>query len=123
MAAASYRGRGRRGFALVEQVVAVTVLGVGLLALAGGGLRLQHATRRALLDDAALRVATARVERLSAQPCAAIASGAEDAGPIAERWTVAGVDPVRAVEHHLRYAMDAHSIARRHRTAVLCKGG
>ena len=106
----------RRGFTLVEQLVAVTVLGVGLLSLAGGGVALQRRARHALVHGDAASRAAARLERLAATPCAGLADGA-GAG---ERWMVEGDGPARTVRYEVGHAVDGATGVRRFTGAVRC---
>ena len=79
----------RRGFTLVELIVALLLVDVALLALVGAAAGL---TRRLGASGARLRalgVATARLERIASRSCLAAASGdtAWSTG-IHEWWTI-----------------------------------
>ena len=83
------RKRGRKGFTLVEVVVATTVLTVGLLGVAGATAvvvrRLGDEARRSRADAVARR----RLEWLAAAgSCTALAAGSALEGAVEERWTV-----------------------------------
>jgi len=78
----------RRGFTLVECLVAVTLLAVGMLALSATTLTVERTDGRAARRDAAATLAWARLEALRGTPCAARANGGAAAGGIAEHWRV-----------------------------------
>ena len=81
--------RSRTGFTLVECLVAVTLLAVGLLGLAGTSLAVQRLTTSAARRAGAAAMAWARLERLRGTACAARASGASASHGLAESWSVA----------------------------------
>lgn len=115
---ARHTRRPRRGFTLLEQLVALTVLGVGLLSLAGGGVELQRRARHAMVHGDAAGRAAARLERLAATPCADLASGADDAA--GQRWTVSGTGPLRTVRYEVDHAMAGTAGTRRYDAALRC---
>jgi len=79
----------RRGFTLVEVLVAVLVLAVGLAALARGAAHAVVAMADARGEgDAAWRAAR-RLELLRAMPCAVRADGDSADARFTERWTIA----------------------------------
>lgn len=106
--------RGRRGFSLVEVIVATLVLGLGVV-----GLVTASATTSQLLGESrrATRAAQAAERRLEllrqtaalAPACGLLASGSvvTPADGISERWTVSGSGPAR------RASVEVGWIARR----------
>lgn len=87
--------RARRGVTLLEQVMALTILSVGLLAVASAGNLLHRGARHALRAAQAVAVAAAWRERLTAAGCAGAAGGtAADAG-LQVRWTAEELGAVR----------------------------
>ncbi|MEP6571640.1 MAG: type II secretion system protein [Gemmatimonadota bacterium] len=92
-----------RGFTLVETLIAIVVLGLGVLPLAGVAMlstRLLIQGRSATL---AATIATSRIEDLRraagrVPACAAVASGsAAHSGGIVEDWSVSGGGSLRTV--------------------------
>ena len=88
--------RARSGFTIVEVLVAVMILGVGVVALAGSSAMVTRMIGRGKVDTRAAQLATQRVEALrllaySTTPrCTALANG----GPVVTSnvtiaWTVA----------------------------------
>jgi prepilin-type N-terminal cleavage/methylation domain-containing protein len=76
------------GFTLVELLVALVVLSVGVLGLAGSArLLLRQATWSAVRARAA-SLADVRFELVAAGGCAVAAGGSRDVDGIAEAWSV-----------------------------------
>jgi prepilin-type N-terminal cleavage/methylation domain-containing protein len=79
----------RRGFTVVEVLVALLVVGVGLLGVAGASAIAVRASGAALRERAALTGASSRLALLQSGGCANAASGEQSVAPgVAERWTV-----------------------------------
>lgn len=78
----------RRGLAVVEVLVAATVLTVGVLGAAGVLATAARDATRARARHTAVALLTARVERWRATPCspAGASRGELRAGPLVERW-------------------------------------
>lgn len=82
-------GASRDGSTVVELLIALVIVTIGLLALAGAAALVARETGRGHRELALARAARTRLERLTSTPCAALASGSAAANGIAERWTVA----------------------------------
>jgi prepilin-type N-terminal cleavage/methylation domain-containing protein len=85
---AARRLRARSGFTLMELIVSVTVITVGLLALAGssvGVLRQMRSGNQAALASA---VAARRLETIRSMSCSSLASGTATTRGLAEAWTI-----------------------------------
>ena len=87
-AASSGLVEARDGTTVVELLVALVIVTIGLLALAGAAALVARETGRGHRELALARAARTRLERLTSTPCAALASGSVTANGIAERWTV-----------------------------------
>ena len=123
---------GRPAFTLLEVIVALVVLGVGIL-----GLSANAALVSRLLGDGsrltlAAAVATARLEQLRALPCASASSGAATTRGIEERWVIAPMGatgtPALEVQLAVTYRVRATHGARpqrtqRFRAALACATG
>ncbi len=83
----------RSGLTLVELLVALGVLTVGALALAGSSSALLHADSLARRATDAAAVVSARAESVVASGCRA-SSGTRIAGPLSESWHVWVADSV-----------------------------
>lgn len=77
-----------RGFTLIEVVVAIVILAVGALALAGSAAvtvrRMSEAARR----SSGVTMARSRAEAAMASTCGSIASGSETARGVRSDWVV-----------------------------------
>jgi type II secretory pathway pseudopilin PulG len=85
--------RERDGMTIVEVVVAILMLSVGLLALAGLAAGASKAIRGGGTQVVAAAVAQSRFDSLSSVPCATLANGGATSGSsttrgITERWSV-----------------------------------
>ena len=78
--------RCKRGFTLVELLVALVLLDCALLALAGTLAQVSREIAAATAKSRALTAAHARIARLAASSCGALTSGAYE-GPPPEWWT------------------------------------
>jgi Tfp pilus assembly protein PilV len=92
---ATRRALGRRGFTLVEMIVAVMFLTVGLLALAGASAVLARQMNGGSLQSLAAGTAEIRFERMRSLQCSQIAPGSATARGITEVWVK--TDTLRAV--------------------------
>ena len=86
---------GRRGFTLVEVLMALVILAVGLLALAGLGATAMRTVRGGSSQTVAAALAQSRFDSLASVPCDQIAgasstltvSGTAETRGIREQWT------------------------------------
>lgn len=112
----------RPAFTLAEVLLALTVAGVGLLALVGATASAWRLRTRADLAAQAALVARTRAERLAATPCDLATSGTLQTGAFTERWTVRrGPRALLLVDAAARYTTPAgHDSATVH-TARWCE--
>lgn len=103
--------RVRSGFTIVEVLVAVMILGVGVVALAGSSAMVTRMIGRGKIDTRAAQLATGQVEALrltaySTTPrCTALANG----GPhttdnVSVSWTVTAAGTGRTIDVSVSYA-------------------
>jgi prepilin-type N-terminal cleavage/methylation domain-containing protein len=104
----------RSGFTLVEVLVAVTVLSVGVVAMAGSAAMVTRMIGRGKIDTRAAQLATQRVEALrltaySTTPrCTALANGGPQlTNHVSLSWTVAVNGTGRTVTVSASYATTA----------------
>lgn len=98
--------RRRRGFTLVELLVALILLDFGLIALAGASAAVSRVNAGAQSDRRALELTVTRVERTLAQPCAGAAAGIARPAPGVVEWWVDTPAP-----NGVRYASDSLQMA------------
>lgn len=120
----------RRGFTMVEVMVAIVLLTVGVMALVGSSAMVSRMIGRGRESTLAVQVATARLERLrriaasTAPRCSSPEFAADSAGTagVSERWVVDAAGPglSRGVSVIVTYR-DARGLVRDTlRTVVLC---
>jgi len=86
--------RSRSGFTLVEVLIAVTVLSVGIIALAGNAAMATRMIGRGKSDTQAAQLATLKVDSLRARAyatdprCTALVNGTSTASAVTLSWTV-----------------------------------
>jgi type IV pilus assembly protein PilV len=89
------RAAARAGFTVVEVLMAVTILGIGLLALAGLGATSMRAVRGGSMQTVAAAVTQSRFDSLASVPCDQIAPansstivrGVATTRGVTESWT------------------------------------
>lgn len=87
--AASTSAPDRRGFSLVELMVAMMLLSVGVLGLVGVSAMAMRQTNDANNRNIAALVAATRMETLRSRTCASLANGGPvETSGVTERWTV-----------------------------------
>jgi prepilin-type N-terminal cleavage/methylation domain-containing protein len=85
----------RSGFTIVEVVVAMTILAIGVVALAGSSASVTRMIGRGKIDTRAAQLATQQVEALRATAysttprCTALVNGADTTDNVMLSWTVA----------------------------------
>lgn len=80
--------RSRGGFTLVELIVAMLMLTIGLLGLAGVGAVVLKQMKGGTYQTIAASIAQSRFEQLEGDPCASIVSGSATVRGMSETWTV-----------------------------------
>jgi prepilin-type N-terminal cleavage/methylation domain-containing protein len=106
--------RSTAGFTLVEVLVAVTILGVGIVALVGSSAMVTRMIGRGQKATRAAQVASQRLEKLrllaySTNPkCTALANGNAAAGTmgvsgVSESWTVVANGKQRVITETVSY--------------------
>ena len=110
----------RRGFTLIELMVAMIILVIGILALASTtAVTTRHMGGGAQMARAA-SAAQARFERLRAEACETVVDGTEESRGITEKWTVTTLP--RAVEVTLVVSFHTNRGSREHeyKTIIPC---
>lgn len=115
--------RTRSGFSIVEVLVALVLVTVGLLGIAGNGALAVRVTGAAARERRAAQRASDRIAQLSAQGCAPARSGiASDAATGgSEQWSVgAESNGVALVEARVRWPAPSGAQSILLRSAMLC---
>ena len=118
--------RPRRGFTIVEAIVAIVMLAAGVLALVSSSAVVLNQMTTGSQNTIASTVASHRLERLrSLNSCAAIVSGSAVSRGMNERWTVdnvggGGGQPSRNVIYDLTYQAGRAQRTQRFITNIPC---
>ena len=110
----------RRGFTLVELLIAVLLLDVGVLALVAATaivVRRQSGTRR---EVEVRRIAANRIERLIAAPCVAVVGDSSTTSGFAEHWWVQPDHKRREIGDSLEWVVSGMSRHIVTRTSAAC---
>lgn len=91
------------GFTLVEVIVALVLLTIGVLGLAGVARSVTRLTSESLRLTTATALAGARVEQLRAGRCAGATSGSAATGAYTEEWSSGAGGAARAVRVSVTY--------------------
>lgn len=92
-----------RGFSLIELMIAVMILTVGVLGVAGSARVVTQMTGSGARYGASAAVASSRFEQLRAADCSTVASGSATTGRFAEKWTVTTAGMLRTVTLTITY--------------------
>ena len=111
--------RARPGVTLLELMLAVAILGGGLLALAGPSAALARHLRRAAFDVRAAATARDLAERLAAT-CTLAASGDSTVGTVGLRWTAGDDGGTRRLRLEVVDRADPASVARTFDSRAAC---
>lgn len=96
--------RPRRGFTLVELMVAIVIMAVGVLGLAGTAALVSRLSGGAAQETLAADVASSRFEKMRSLSCASIASGSDTTRGMQESWGDSTVTKnIRWVGDSIRY--------------------
>jgi prepilin-type N-terminal cleavage/methylation domain-containing protein len=116
-------GRRRSGLSLVELLVALVLLAVGLLGVAGASARAMRMGASAARERRAAQRASDRVAALASRGCAAARSGTlvDSVASMTERWTVTPTSAGVALVHaDIRWSAPAGVRSLSLRSAILC---
>jgi prepilin-type N-terminal cleavage/methylation domain-containing protein len=99
----------RSGFTIIEVVVAMTILAVGVVALAGSSASVTRMIGRGKIDTRAAQLATQQVEALRATAysttprCTALVNGADTTDNVTLSWTATVTGTGRTVNVSASY--------------------
>ncbi|MDB4881969.1 MAG: hypothetical protein JWL95_735 [Gemmatimonadetes bacterium] len=114
--------RARRGFSIVEVLVALVLVTVGLLGVAGNCALAIRVAGSAARERRAVQRAANRIATLRSRGCASAIGTWSDAGDtLSERWTVAPArNGVALVDAEVRWTTPAGTRSELLRDAFLC---
>jgi prepilin-type N-terminal cleavage/methylation domain-containing protein len=110
----------RRGFSLIEMMVALVILTVGVLGLAASARVVTQMTGSGGRYGGASSVAASRFEQLRAATCTTLSAGSATTGRYTERWTVTTSGQLRVVDLAITYNDGTSSRTATYSTAISC---
>ena len=112
------RTRRRGGFTVIETIVAIMMIVVGVLALAGVSSMVTRQMTSMRLMTLATAMGRTRLERLQGVSCASLAGGTATDRGLRERWSVTTLAPGANAAADVRVLRDSVFISDRGRTSV-----
>jgi prepilin-type N-terminal cleavage/methylation domain-containing protein len=109
-----------RGVTLIEVVVAIVLLGVGALALAGSAGIMLRRMSDSSRGAAAASIAISRAETSFSKSCAALSSGSQRMSGVRSEWFVAGAALSADIRQRVTYSTRGGDHADEFLTTVPC---
>jgi type IV pilus assembly protein PilV len=97
------RLRSRRGFTLIEMIIAIIVMSIGIMGLAGTASYVATQMGGGKAQTVAAALATKVSDSLSARRCSAIVSGSQTRRGVSVDWTVADSSRTKWVTELVQY--------------------
>lgn len=118
------RLRPRRGLTIIEIMVAIFLLGVGLLGLAGFTIASNKQYRGAVLQQRAALIVQSRFDSLTSVTCTLLAASGTQSGSgssmgVSERWSVADGNDIKIITDTVRFAGRTLPLA--YRSIIPCR--
>jgi prepilin-type N-terminal cleavage/methylation domain-containing protein len=103
------RAEARDGLTVIEMMVAIVLLGVGMLGLAGFSFAAGKQARGATVQQTAALVVQSRLDSLASIRCVALASSGTQTGTattlgVTEKWVIADGNDVKIISDTVRFA-------------------
>lgn len=93
----------RRGFTLIEMIIAIIVMAIGIMGLAGTASYVAIQMGGANAQTVAAALATKVSDSLSARRCSALVSGSQTKRDVNISWTVADSSRTKWVTEEVQY--------------------
>jgi Tfp pilus assembly protein PilV len=101
-------------------MVALVIIGVGLMALTGSATLVTRLMGGGARQALAASLAQSKLEELRASPCATLASGSATARGITTRWTITSITRGKSVVLTVTYPMTRGNRVQTFRSVVPC---
>ena len=110
----------RHGFTVIEMIIAVIVMAVGVMGLAGTARYVAMQMGNGRTQTIAATFATKIADSLSARRCAAIASGSQTKRGVTITWTVADSSRTKWVTEQVQYKTKSGPKTVNYLTVIQC---
>ena len=95
--------RPRRGFTLIEMMIAIIVMTIGIMGLASTAGYVAQQTGSGNMQTIAAALSTKVADSLSSRKCAALISGTQSKRGVTVAWTVTTATRTRTVDQTVTY--------------------
>ena len=112
--------RARRGFTVIEMIIAIIVMAVGVMGLAGTARYVAMQMGNGSTQTVAATFATKISDSLSARRCAAIAGGSATKRGVTITWTVADSSRTKWVTEQVQYKTKSGPKTLNYLTVIQC---
>lgn len=99
----SRRSRPRRGFTLIEMIIAIIVMSIGIMGLAGTASYVAQQVGGGGAQTVAAAIATQVSDSLSARRCSALVAGSKTKRGVTISWTIADSSRTKWVTEQVQY--------------------
>ena len=113
-------GRARQGFTVIEMIIAIMVMSIGIMGLAGTARYVAMQMGNGRTQTIAATFATKVADSLSARRCAAIASGSQTKRGVTITWTVADSTRTKWVTEQVQYKTKSGAKTVNYLTVIQC---
>ena len=112
--------RARHGFTVIEMIIAIMVMSIGIMGLAGTARYVAMQMGNGRTQTIAATFATKIADSLSARRCAAIASGSQTKRGVTITWTVADSIRTKWVTEQVQYKTKSGPKTVNYLTVIQC---
>jgi prepilin-type N-terminal cleavage/methylation domain-containing protein len=112
--------RARRGFTVIEMIIAIVVMSIGILGLAGTARYVAMQMGNGNKQTVAATLATKVADSLSARRCASLASGYQTNRGVTITWTVADSSRTKWVTEQVQYTTKSGPKTLNYLTVIQC---
>ena len=112
--------RARRGFTVIEMIIAIMVMSIGIMGLAGTARYVAMQMGNGSNQTVAATLSTKVADSLSARRCAAIVSGSQTKRGVTITWTVADSSRTKWVTELVQYRTKSGPKTLNYLTVIQC---
>ena len=110
-----------RGFTLIEVVIAILILSVGALALAGSSAVMVRRLADSSRNSAGASVGRSRIESSFAAPCNALTAGSEQISGIRSEWSVSNAQNSADITQRVTYPTRRGTHSENFKSSIPCR--